>query len=100
MAKGFTAEEIVGRFTGGVTGAGSKWEERTLAGAGRYADWIGTWLPGLYALLPAVYRMPDVYARVKRVCEYTKGKAKTYQADKIRKLTTVIAPKASPATPA
>jgi hypothetical protein len=86
MAKGLSAEEIVGRFTGGVTGAGAKWEERTLAGAGRYTSWVNTWYPGLLAILPGVYRTVDPYERVRRVGEYTKGKAKAYKAGKVAAL--------------
>ena len=98
MAKGLTAEEIVARFTGGVTGAGSKWEERTLAGARRFSEWIGTWYPGLTRLLPGVYRLADVYERVRRVCEYTKGKAKDYRAKKVAALAGVAAsPSPTPA---
>jgi len=86
MAKGLTAEEIVARFTGGVSGAGSKWEERTLAGATRYTEWINTWYPALCAMLPGVYRLKDVYERVRRVGEFTKSKAESYRAEKIRRL--------------
>jgi len=90
MAKGLTAEEIVGRFTDGVTGQGAKWEERTKAGAGRYADWINHWYPGMLGLIPRLVPL-DWLERVKRACEYTKGKAKTYQAEKLRKLKALIA---------
>jgi len=90
MAKGLTAEEIVGRFTGGVTGAGAKWEERTLAGAGRYTDWINHWYPGMLTLIPRIVRLGWL-ERVERVCNYTKGKAETYKAEKLRKLRALIA---------
>jgi len=102
MAKGLTAEEVVGRFTGGVSGAGSKWEERTLAGAERFAAWINTWYPRLCAMLPGVYRLRDPYERVKRVCEFTKRTARNYRAEKIRRLAglAVPTPAAGGATPA
>jgi len=95
MAKGYTAEEIVDRFQSGVTGAGAKWEDRTLAGAKRYRDWIETWYPKLCGILPGVYRMPDVYERVRRVGEFTKSKARAYRAEKVRKLAELARP-ASP----
>jgi len=104
----YTAEEIVGRFTEGVTGAGPKWESRTLAGATAYGDWIAYWLPGLYRMLPGVLRMPDVYERVRRVGTYTSGTAERYRAVKIRRLAELAravaapargAPPATPATP-
>ena len=100
MAKGLTAEEIVARFTSGVTGAGSKWEERTLGGARRFSDWIGTWYPGLTRILPSVYKLTDVYERVRRVCEYTKEKAKDYRAKKVAALARLASPSPTPATPA
>jgi len=97
MAKGLTAEEIVGRFTGGVTGAGSKWEERTLAGATRYASWINHWYPGILGILPTLPRL-DWLERVRRVCEYTKRAKTTYAAAKVRAIAGLAG--RSPATPA
>jgi len=99
MAKGLTLEEIVGRFTGGVSGAGPKWEERTLAGATRYTEWLNTWYPDLCRTLPSVYRLRDPYERVRRVCEFTKRKAASYRAEKIRRLAGLVRGAPAPASP-
>ncbi|RLI43534.1 hypothetical protein DRO59_00530 [Candidatus Bathyarchaeota archaeon] len=95
MAKGLTPEEIVSRFTGGVSGAGSKWEERTLAGAGRFADWVGHWYPGMLKIIPGLPRL-DWLERVRRVCEYTKRSSKSYQAVKVRRITGLAPASPSP----
>jgi len=94
----FTAEEIVGRFTGGVTGAGPKWEERTLAGAGGYRDWILTWYPSLLRVLPRAFR-EEKYARVRTVGETTSAVAKRYRSQKIAALIRLAAG-APPVAPA
>jgi hypothetical protein len=86
MAKGLSAEEVVGRFTGGVSGAGGKWEERTLAGASRYSDWLNFWYYGCLGTVAAAVRIADPWERSRRVGTYTSSKAKAYKAEKIRKL--------------
>ncbi|MEM2262549.1 MAG: hypothetical protein QXK24_08875 [Ignisphaera sp.] len=98
MAKGLTPEEVVGRFTGGVEGAGSKWEERTLAGASRYADWINYWYPGCLRTVAAAAKLVDPWERSKKVGTYTQKKAAAYKAEKIAKLLGIArSPSPSPA---
>jgi len=86
MAKGLTPEEVVSRFTGGVSGAGGKWEERTLAGASRYAAWINYWYPECLKVVAAAARLADPWERSKRVGTFTQRKAISYKAEKIAKL--------------
>ncbi len=100
MAKGLTAEEVVGRFTGGVTDAGSKWEERTLAGATRYSDWISFWYYPVLSRVVTASRIKDPWERSKSVGTFTKSKAEAYRAEKLRKIAALVrGVAASPATP-
>jgi len=86
MAKGLTADEVVHRFTGGVSGAGPKWEERTSAGASRYADWVNYWYYDCLKTVVAAMRIADPYERSRRVGTFTSSKAAAYKAEKIRKI--------------
>jgi len=86
MAKGLSAEEVVGRFTGGVSGAGGKWEERTLAGASRYTEWINYWYYGCLGVVASAMRIKDPWERSRRVGTYTSSRAVAYKAEKIRKI--------------
>jgi len=86
MAKGLSAADVIDRFVKGVEGTGEKWEERTKAGAERYADWINFWYYGCLSTVVAAMRIKDPWERSRRVGTYTSSRAAAYKSEKIRKL--------------
>jgi hypothetical protein len=98
MAKGYTVAEILTRRERGITGAGAKWEEASLAGNSRYAQWIEKWYGQICAVVAGLPSKEGktidvvVNERVKPVLKKTSAVAVEYRRDKVRQLATLITP--------